>query len=168
MGPSTSRNPKGLHGLYRENFTSPYLTYRFPVSSRLVTLYVYTMRYCSSMHIFCSKEQFILIQTIHLRELFLKFIHGWLRQWIETKFRPIASLHSFDAFRFIETQVTLQVLQRCRHFLGGKSLQLHVHVLFTSRQLYFNIWQVRHVFPDSFSIRLKNYNVLAAYFTLVF
>jgi hypothetical protein len=26
VGGSTSRNPKGLHGLYRDNFTLPYLT----------------------------------------------------------------------------------------------------------------------------------------------
>jgi hypothetical protein len=26
VGASTSRNPKGLHGLYRDNFTLPYLS----------------------------------------------------------------------------------------------------------------------------------------------
>jgi hypothetical protein len=27
VGTSTSRNPKGLHGLFRENFTLPYIQY---------------------------------------------------------------------------------------------------------------------------------------------
>jgi hypothetical protein len=35
FGASTSRNPKGLHGLYRDKFTLPYLTYSLRIATTL-------------------------------------------------------------------------------------------------------------------------------------
>jgi hypothetical protein len=46
VGASTSRNPKGLHGLYRDNFTLPYpLRYHCTVTDTVIFLRTFFFRY---------------------------------------------------------------------------------------------------------------------------
>jgi hypothetical protein len=46
VGASTSRNPKGLHGLYRDNFTLPYLKAKDILDP--VKIFIYWERFQSS------------------------------------------------------------------------------------------------------------------------
>jgi hypothetical protein len=129
----------------RQNITSEHLdikvqvvrvlftAQRFSVCALLVTLDTSSL-YFSLFRIFSAEGTFLFTLTTWLTELSVECIKGCFRRWNPSRFRSIASLHSFHIFGFIKPQHTFLLLQRCRHFLdcsdsGGISLQLHMHTL---------------------------------------